>query len=330
VGDVIKEQESSIHHPTVTSSRNYCTVAILNHNGKNLLAECLDSIAAQTFTSFETVVIDNGSTDGSKDFLAAVYPWVKVLALAENKGFSAAYNVCMRDALERGVEFFLLLNNDTWVGNDFLEELLKVAQGDNRIGAVCPKIYFASDLNKMWYAGGDFNLWLCRPRHRGFREIDRGQFDGTNEVTLATGCAMLVRCSALRTVGLLDEQLWAYLEDVEWSVRFLKSDYKLAFAPKAHVWHYWGETNVKKLGGGSEVITQYLNTRNALLLARKHLHWWQTPTHLLSFLVNHVLFFTALRLWRRDFRALLSIYRGIGRGFWLSFKTERWKTPNRR
>ena len=289
-----------------------CVVAILNYNGKHLLPDCLDSLALQTFSDFETLVIDNGSTDGSKELLATMYPWVSVLALEKNLGFSAAYNVCIREALERDFGFVVLLNNDTWVAKDFLAELLQAIQGDDCIGAVCPKIYFAARPETIWYAGGDFSLWTCRPRHRGWKELDRGQFDTARQITLATGCAMLVRCSALQEVGLLDEQFWAYLEDVEWSVRFLKSGYKLSFAPKARVWHRCGETSVKKLGSGSQALPQYLSTRNALLLARKHARWWQIPTHFLSFLVNHVAFYTALRFWRRDFRAVWAIYRGIG------------------
>jgi GT2 family glycosyltransferase len=289
-----------------------CVVAILNYNGKDLLGECLDSLAVQTVANFQTLVIDNGSSDGSKELLTTGYSWVKLLALGKNLGFSPAYNIGIREALDCGFEFIVLLNNDTWVAQDFLAELLKVIQEDDRIGAVCPKIYFASEPERIWYAGGDFSLWTCRPRHRGWKELDRGQFDSARPITLATGCAMVVRCSALRDVGLLDEQFWAYLEDVEWSVRFLKSGYKLAFAPKARVWHRCGETSAKRLGSGSQAIPQYLSTRNALLLARKHAHWLQVPTHLLSFLINHVAFYSALRLWRRDFRALWAIYRGIG------------------
>ncbi len=299
-----------------------CVVAILNYNGKDLLGECLDSLAVQTFAHFETLVIDNGSTDGSKELLTTGYPWVKLLALEKNLGFSPAYNSGIRDALERGFEFFVLLNNDTWVAQDLLAELLQAIEEDDRLGAVCPKIYFASRPETIWYAGGDFSLWTCRPRHRGWKELDRGQFDTARQITLATGCAMLVRCSALQEVGLLDERFWAYLEDVEWSVRFLKSGYKLSFAPKARVWHRCGETSVKKLGSGSQAFPQYLSTRNALFLARKHVRWWQIPTHFLSFLVNHVAFYTALRLWRRDFRALWAIYRGIGQGLRRSFNIE--------
>ncbi len=278
-----------------------CVVAILNHNGKDLLRDCLDSLAIQTFSNFETVVIDNGSTDGTSEFLETKYPWVRLLALNKNLGFSSGYNIGLRDALARGFEFILLLNNDTCVAKNFLAEMLETAKEDERIGAVCPKIYFASQPQTIWYAGGDFSLWTCRPRHRGWKEVDRGQFDTPKQVTLATGCAMLVRCSALRDVGLLDERFWAYLEDVDWSVRFLKKGYKLIFAPNTQVWHRCGETSVRRLGHGSQAVAQYLSTRNALLLARKHARWWQIPTHFLSFLVNHVAFYTALRLWRRDF-----------------------------
>jgi len=291
-----------------------CVVAILNYNGKDLLGECLDSLAVQTFSDFETLVIDNGSTDGSKELLATSYPWVKLLALGKNLGFSPAYNIGIRDALERGFEFIVLLNNDTWVAQDFLAELLQAIEGDDRIGAVCPKIYFASQPETIWYAGGDFSLWTCRPRHRGWKELDRGQFDTPKQISLATGCAMLVRCSVLQDVGLLDEQFWAYLEDVEWSVRFLKGGYKLAFAPKARLWHCDGATAVKYLGSGSQAVRQFLSTRNMVFLARKHVRWWQMPTYAFGFMINQVAFYTVLRLWRRDFRALWAIYRGIGQG----------------
>jgi GT2 family glycosyltransferase len=305
-----------------------CVVAILNYNGKDLLGECLDSLAVQTFAHFETLVIDNGSTDGSKGLLATGYPWVKLLALEKNLGFSPAYNIGIREALERGFEFIVLLNNDTWVAQDFLAELLKAIQEDDRIGAVCPKIYFASEPERIWYAGGDFSLWTCRPRHRGWKELDRGQFDSARPITLATGCGMLVRCSALREVGLLDEQFWAYLEDVEWSVRFLKKGYRLAFASKARVWHCDGGTSVRSLGAGSQAIRQYLSTRNTILLARKHARWWQLPTYCGGFLVNHIAFYTALRLWRRDFKALLAIYRGLWEGLRMPLIARGWKVEH--
>jgi GT2 family glycosyltransferase len=291
-----------------------CTVVVLNFNGAQLLPACLDSLGRQTHTDLDVVVVDNGSSDGSAALVAQNYPWARFLALDKNYGFSIANNIALRDAFEQGNEYALLLNNDTFAAPEFVSEMLAVIRSDARIGAVCPKIYFADQPNVLWYAGADFSLWTGRTKHRGWKEIDRGQFDDRAEITQATGCAMLVRRSALGDVGLLDEQFWAYVEDLDWSVRFLKRRYRLGFAPKARVWHHDGATAVKSLGSGSAAIRQFFSTRNMVFLARKHVRWWQMPSYIFGFLINHVALYTALRLWRRDFRALSAIYRGLSQG----------------
>jgi GT2 family glycosyltransferase len=158
----------------------------------------------------------------------------------------------LRDALERGSEYALLLNNDTFAAPDFVSQMVTSIRADSRIAAVCPKIFFAHQPDTLWYAGGYFSLWTSATKHRGWKQVDRGQFDHITDITQATGCAMLVSCKAMRDVGFLDEQFWIYAEDLDWSVRFLKGGYRLVFAPNAHLWHLDGATNVKVLGKGSE------------------------------------------------------------------------------
>lgn len=289
-----------------------CCVIVLNCNGSELLRACLQSLAGQTVIDFETLVIDNGSTDGSLEMLAREFPAVRAIALPENRGFSIANNVALRDALARGFEYVMLLNNDTIVGPAAVSELLTAIAANERIAAVCPKIYFAAQPDSLWYAGADFSLQTARLVQHGWRRKDAGQFDQRLDVAVATGCAVLLRASALQEVGLLDETLWAYLEDVEWSVRFLRHGYRLRLAPKAQVWHHCGATWVGMLGGGSQAKRQYYSTRNLILIGWKHARWWQMPTYALGVLVNELAFYTALRIWRRDYRALWAIYRGVG------------------
>jgi GT2 family glycosyltransferase len=291
-----------------------CTVIVLNYNGEDLLPRCLDSLAPQRSESVEVVVVDNASTDGSAALVAQKYPWVRFLALDKNYGFSTANNIALREILSAGVEFALLLNNDTFVAPDFIAQMLAAMSIDPRIGAVCPKIYFADKPKVLWYAGADFNSWTGRVTTRGWKREDQGLFDAGGEITQATGCAMLLRCSALREVGLFDEQFWAYVEDLDLSVRFRRTGYKLVYASKAHVWHRDGATAVKSLGSGSQALRQYLSTRNFVLLARKHVRWWQLPTFTLGFVLHHLAFYSALRLWRRDYRAFYAIYNGLGEG----------------
>jgi GT2 family glycosyltransferase len=289
-------------------------IIILNWNNYQMTAECIRSLLAMDAANYEVLVVDNGSTDGSMEMLSKEFPCIATLPQKSNLGFAAGCNVGVRYALARGAEYVLLLNNDTFVARDFLSEMLAVIDSDPRIGAVCPKIYFAAYPDKLWYAGANFSLWTGTVRHRGWKEIDHGQFDSCQEMTRATGCAMLVRCSALREVGLLDEQFWAYAEDLDWSLRFLERGYRLRYAPKARLWHHDGATSVKSMGRGSEAMRQFLGTRNTVFVARKHLRWWHVPTYLSTFVFNHIAFYTALRLWRRDFRAVAALYRGLGQG----------------
>jgi len=297
-------------------------VIILNWNSQQMTSDCIRSLLAMDATSYEVVLVDNGSSDGSVQSLAREFPGITVLPQDHNLGFAAGCNVGIRHALARGMEYILLLNNDTYVAPDFIREMLSRMEDDARIAVVCPKIYFANHPNLLWYAGADFGLWTGGSKHRGWKKIDRGQFDHHQEITQATGCAMLVRCNTLSKVGLLDERFWAYAEDLDWSLRFLKQGYRLAFAPKAHLWHHDGATSVKSMGSGSQAIRQFFSTRNLVFVARKHLCWWEVPAYALGFMFNHIAFYAALRLWRHDFRALLAIYAGLNQGLRTSLSSE--------
>lgn len=301
-------------------------VVVLNWNSHEMTAECIRSLQATDGPDVEILVVDNGSTDGSVQLLPQEFPQITVLPQEHNLGFAAGCNVGIRHAVFNGAEYVLLLNNDTFVASDFIREMLTAIESDPRIAAVCPKIYFAHEPELIWYAGADFSLWTGTAKHRGWKEVDRGQFDRPEEITQATGCAMLVRCSALRNVGLLDEQFWAYVEDLDWSLRFLAEGYQLAFAPKACVWHLCGATAVKSMGAGSQALRQFLSTRNMVFLARKHLRWWQLPTYVAGFLYHHIALYTVLRLWQRDFRAVFAIYSGLSQGMRASLSSG-WAKP---
>jgi GT2 family glycosyltransferase len=287
---------------------------ILNLNRCDMTSECIHSLAATNSQNLQIIVVDNGSSEDSVEVFRRRFPNMTVLPQSRNMGFAAGCNVGIRHAIAEGFEYVLLLNNDTFAAPDFVPQMLAAIQSNSRVAAVCPKIYFANSRQMLWYAGGDFSLWTGLARHRGWKAIDQGQFDRQREITHATGCALLVRCSALHEVGLLDEQFWAYAEDLDWSIRFRKKGYGLVFAPKARLWHHDGATAVQALGSGTQALRQFFSTRNMVFVARKHVSWWQIPSYAFGFLINHIAFYTFLRIWKRDFRALWAIYRGLIQG----------------
>ena len=112
-----------------------------------------------------------------------------------------------------------------------------IAESDERIGMVNPKIYYFEPADKIWYAGGKYVPWKTFPVHFGLRESDVGSYDQTQEVSFVSGCALLVRAEAVRKIGLLDEIFFMGYEDVDWSVRTLRAGYKAMYAPASVVWH---------------------------------------------------------------------------------------------
>jgi GT2 family glycosyltransferase len=139
-----------------------CAVIVLNYNGEHLLPACLDSLALQQNAHIEVIIADNNSSDGSAALVAQKYPFVKFLALDKNYGFSGANNLALREALARGFDCALLLNNDTFADPRMVAEMIAMMESDPNVAVVCPKIFLALKPDTLWYAGGGFNFWTGR------------------------------------------------------------------------------------------------------------------------------------------------------------------------
>jgi GT2 family glycosyltransferase len=217
----------------------------------------------------------------------------------------------MRDILARGTDYVLLLNNDTIVAPDFLAELVQVAESDQRIGMVSPKIYYFEPADKIWYAGGKYVPWKTFPIHVGLRETDVGSYDQTKEVSFVSGCALLVRAEAVQKVGLLDEIFFMGYEDVDWSVRTLRAGYKAMYAPASIVWHRDSYVTKQSMGFAKR---DFYNMRNAVLCARKYLPRHQLPLFAFS-MSTYVGYVTLRSLFQADFKRAAGLYRGLWDGW---------------
>ncbi len=212
---------------------NLVSIVIPNWNGRKFLVTCLDSLLTQTYKDIEIIIVDNGSTDGSLEFLAANYPQVRVIPLKENTGFSFAVN--------RGIEastgnFVALVNNDTKADEHWLELMMLALTNHTEAGSAACKM-LSLDNPKIIDGAGDGLRRGGLPGRIGHGQLDVGQFDNERYVLGACGGAVLYRKAMLDYIGLFDEDFFAYLEDVDIALRGQSAGYKCIYTPKAIMYH---------------------------------------------------------------------------------------------
>ena len=256
-------------------------VVILNWNGKKFLSQFLPPLLMTCSKDARVIIADNNSMDGSVSFLKENFPTLTIIENSSNGGFSKGYN----DALKQiDAEYYCLLNSDINVSKNWIEPILEMMDNDPTIAAVQPKIRSFKEPEMFEYAGasGGFIDFLgypfCRGRLFDHIEKDDGQYDNPIRVFWATGAALFVRSKVYHTLGGLDEDFFAHMEEIDFCWRINNAGYKIMVEPKSVVYH---------VGGGSlpknNSYKTFLNFRNNLFLLLKNL-----PTHrlLITFLIR--------------------------------------------
>lgn len=238
---------------------------VVNWELKENTAECLQSLQALE-TPTEIVVVDNGSKDGSVEYITNRFPQVHVLALPENLGFGAACNRAIREKLQiERHDFVFLLNNDAVVHPSAMSHLLALAGEHPEAGIFGPKIYFNDPPDKIWYAGARRRRMVLAAADTGRGEVDYGQFDTTRQVDYVFGAAMLIRREVLEQAGLLDESFFLYLEDLDLCLRAGQAGFKSMFVPQAKVWHLGSASTAQNLS-----LRKFHYIRSTIFFLKKH------------------------------------------------------------
>jgi len=210
------------------------SVIIPNWNGKHFLAECIDSLKEQTFRDFETILVDNGSTDGSVEFAEKRYgDFIRIIQNKKNLGFTGGNNVGIKAAKGR---YIVLLNNDTWAAPTWLEELVKTTYLDRPIGMWASKVYSYYKRNQI-EAVGELIYWDGLSRSRGQYEQEQGQYEEMGEIFFPPGCGGMYRKVVFEEIGLFDEDFFAYGDDAEIGIRARLAGWKCVYVPKAVLYH---------------------------------------------------------------------------------------------
>jgi GT2 family glycosyltransferase len=246
------------------------SVVIVNWNRRSFLDSCLTSLARQNGAEFETIVVDNGSDDGSAEMAEAEFG-ARVIRNSGNRGFCAANNQGI--AAARG-EFVALLNNDAEAEPGWLAALYRACTHSPEIGMAASKVLVWEDPRRIDKVGH-----LIYPdgqnKGRGSGALDTGQFDREEEVLWPDGCAAMYRKEMLDRIGGFDEDFFAYGDDAELGLRARIAGWKCMYTPEAVVRHHRGSTLGKDSARRLELIE-----RNRLLLAFKLFPWsllWLNP-----------------------------------------------------
>lgn len=221
-------------------------IIIVTHNGRHYLSDCLASLKHQNYPKelVEIIIVDNHSTDSTVGYIKEVYPQIKVIANQKNLGFAEANNQGYFLAQKSGAHYLALLNQDTIVEKNWLSRLVKLAESDENIAAVQPKILLYPEKDKINSFGNSIHfLGLAYCNH--YREQDRRGVTEPFKIPYASGAAVLIRMSALEKTGFFDERLFVYHEDVDLGWRLRLAGYKILFDPLAVVYHKYTYSKAK-------------------------------------------------------------------------------------
>jgi len=261
------------------SSLPKVAIVILNWNGQAYLEKFLPSVLATAYENFEVIVSDNGSTDGSVSFLQNEFPRVKLTRLDTNYGFAKGYNLALENLQ---ADFYALINSDVEVEPGWLTPIIDLLEQDKMNAACQPKLLSHGNRNIFDYAGGAGG-WLdslgypfARGRIFDICEVDKGQYNTSEQVFWVTGAAMIIRSNVFHEMKGFDNYFFAHQEEIDLCWRMQLAGYKLYACPVSVVYHVGGGT----LPRGNSLKT-YLNFRNNQIMLYKNLpwsqKWWKIP-----------------------------------------------------
>lgn len=249
-----------MNHHSVSS----VAIVIVNYNGWRLTHDCLSSLQDLEYTSFQIVVVDNGSTDDSVTCLREKWPNLDLIEIEHNVGFTAANNMGGRRALEGDAEYVWFLNNDTVVDPGALSELVATLEADPRAGAAASVLYEMRTPEQVQVWGGGFVRLWSGTANTYFGPVPE------KDLHFLAGTSWLIRRHVLETLGLFDERFFMYWEDADFSFRLRSAGWRLAVATRSRVWHVGSASMGDSSPTHKSEVFELTFTRSTVHFLRKH------------------------------------------------------------
>ncbi len=245
-------------------------IVAVNYNSKGFVGDFLDSLDSLDYADTKLIVVDSASTDGSLDEIIRRRPDAEIIRCDENVGTARGNNIGFQRCRELGVDYALVLNNDTTHEPDFLRRLMEAADGaPGRAGRtmLVPRILYADDHALISTHAGDFDWTLGLFRNTYHAKPDSEATRQRRQLQTASFCCFLAPMSVFNEVGPLDERFFMYYEETDFIRKALDLGYVLLYVPEAVIYH---EESGSSGGGWMNPFKQYYASRNRLYLVRKH------------------------------------------------------------
>jgi hypothetical protein len=252
------------------SQHNYKVfIVILNWNNCEDTSESLSSIKKISYTNYKIVLVDNGSTDNSVQRLKSEYPFIDIIINKENLGFAAGCNVGIRYSLEQGADCILLLNNDAVIEQNSLSVAVKTLFSDKRVGIVGGKIKQYYNPSYIDTTGIKHIIWPAMfMKSVGAGKLDKGQFNSRDVRIAVSGALMLIKREVFEKVGLLPEEFFFGVEDVDFCLTARKNGFLVIYEPCFIAYHK-GNRSTKK--GPQNIYSYFLHRQ---LLMKRHMNYF--------------------------------------------------------
>lgn len=241
-------------------------VLILSYNGKHLLDDSISTYLKNDYSNFNIVVVDNGSTDGTKEYIDIKYPDVYTLRIEKNLGYSGGLNEGLKYAFNvQNADYALITNNDVKVDNKVISSLVSTGELKPEIGFVTGKVYFFDNPEILQTVGKNEDPIAWNGEHIGNSEKDNGQYEEICERYFADDIFMIVKKSLYEKVGGYDTLFKFQCEEFDWQARAKEAGFKIFYTPFAKIWHKDSMTI-----GKVSAFKAYYDARNPLLVILKH------------------------------------------------------------
>ncbi len=289
-------------------------IVILTWNNSIDTLECLDSVNQLDYPNLRIIVVDNGSTDGSVDRIRRRYQSIDLLVLDSNLGYAAGNNIGIQHALALQADYILILNNDTLVAPNMINELVQAAEANPQIGMLGPLMYCAAPRDRLFAAGSVVRWLRGDTQNRGmFRSAEMlKQWAQPEAVDYIAGCAVMIKRSCLEAIGPFQVDYYINYEDTEWGIKARRAGFEVWYVPAAVMWHKISAT----MGIASPAAAYYM-TRNALLF-----FWRNSPRQLRGSVVLRIMLRTlqTIGAWTLKAKYRNDHYRRLRSANWLALR----------